>query len=79
MAVISVRLPDSEYHYAEQFAKFNGVNLSSYLRDLLEEKIEEFEDERMVKEIEKDMIDHPEDYENGKLYTHEEFWKEVLN
>lgn len=65
MAVISVRLPDSEYHYAEQFAKFNGVKLSVYLRDLLEKQIEDFEDEQMLKELEKDMAEHPEDYENG--------------
>lgn len=79
MALIGVRLPDSEYKYAEQFAKFKGIKLATYLRNLLEEKIEDFEDEQMVKEIEKDMIEHPEDYENGKLYTHEEFWKEVLD
>ena len=55
MAVISVRLPDSEYHYAEQFAKFNGVNLSSYLRDLLEKQIEDFEDEQIFKKFWKGM------------------------
>lgn len=65
MAVIGVKIPDSEYKYAKQFAKIKGVNLSSYLRDLLEEKIEEFEDERMVEELERDMAEHPEDYENG--------------
>ena len=75
MAVISVRLPDSEYHYAEQFAKFNGVNLSSYLRDLLEEKIEEFEDERMIQELEKDMQEHPENYK--KTYTLKEIAEEL--
>ena len=44
MAVISVRLSDEVYNYAEQFAKFNGVNLSSYIRQLIEEKIEYFEE-----------------------------------
>lgn len=75
MALIGVRLPDSEYKYAEQFAKFKGVKLSSYLRDLLEEKIEEFEDERMVKELEKDMEEHPEDYET--TYTLKEVAEEL--
>jgi len=65
MVLIGVRLPDSEYKYAKQFAKFKGIKLSAYLRDLLEEKIEEFEDERMVQELEKDMEEHPEDYKNG--------------
>ena len=77
MAVISVRIPDSEYKYAVQFAKFKGIKLSAYLRDLLEQKIEDFEDERLAKQLEENMKKHPEDYE--KVYTHEEFWKEVLN
>lgn len=74
MAVISVRLPDGEYKYAEQFAKFHGVKLSEYVRSLIEEKIEDFEDEKMVKELEKDMIQHPEDYEGGIPF--EKFAKE---
>lgn len=75
MAVISVRLPDSEYHYAEQFAKFNGVKLSVYLRELLEKQIEDFEDEQMLKELEKDMQEHPENYK--KTYTLEEIAEEL--
>lgn len=77
MAVISVRIPDSEYKYAEQFAKFNGVKLSTYLRDLLEQKIEDFEDTRMVKELEKDMLKNPEDYKNAIPF--EDFVKEFEN
>lgn len=64
MAVISVRISDNEYKYAQQFAKFNGINVSAYLRDLLEQKIEDFEDEKMVKDLEKDMEKNPEDYNN---------------
>lgn len=74
MAVISVRIPDNEYKYAVQFAKFKGIKLSAYLRDLLEQKIEDFEDEQMVKELEKDMLKHPEDYENAIPF--EQFVKE---
>lgn len=77
MAVISVRIPDNEYKYVEQFAKFNGINLSEYLRTLIKEKIEDFEDMQMVKEVEKDMIENPEDYKNGMLF--EDFIKEFEN
>ena len=75
MAVISVRLPDGEYKYAEQFAKFHGVKLSEYVRGLIEEKIDDFEDEQMIKEMEKDMIENPEDY--SKTYTLDEVRKEL--
>ena len=75
--VISVRISDIEYKYAQQLAKCNGVSLSEYLRGLIKEKIEDFEDEQMVKELEKDMIEHPEDYENG--IPLEEFVKEFEN
>lgn len=74
MAVMSVRIPDNEYKYATQFASFNGVSLGEYIRNLIEEKIEDFEDEQMIKEMEKDMIEHPEDYKNGISF--EEFVKE---
>ena len=73
MAVISVRLSDEVYNYAEQFAKFNGVNLSSYVRQLIEEKIEDFEDVKIIKEIKKDMCEHPENYKKGIPF--EEFIK----
>ena len=72
MAVISVRLPDSEYHYAEQFAKFNGVKLSVYLRELLEKQIEDFEDLKAIEKYENNLKNNL----NQKLYTHEEVWGE---
>lgn len=75
MAVVSVRLPDKAYSYAEQFAKFEGVTISEYIRNLIGEKIEDFEDEQTIKEMEEDMIKHPEDY--SKTYTLEEIGKEL--
>ena len=39
MAVISVRVPDNEYKYVEEFAKFKGINLSEYIRVLIEKQI----------------------------------------
>ena len=77
MAVISVRLSDEVYSYAEQFAKFNGVNLSSYIRQLIEEKIEDFEDIETVKKIEKDMKQHSKSFKNGISF--EQFEKDFEN
>lgn len=77
MAVISVRLSDEVYSYAEQFAKFNGVNLSSYIRQLIEEKIEDFEDNETVKKIEKDMKQHSKSFKNGISF--EQFEKDFEN
>lgn len=77
MAVISVPLSDIQYKYAQQFAESKGVSLSEYIRGLIKEKIEDFEDEQMVKELEKDMLEHPEDYENGIPF--EEFVREFEN
>lgn len=76
MAVISVRIPDNVYKYAEQFAKFEGVTLSNYIRHLISEQIEDFEDTKMVRQLEEDMIEHPEDYQEDKLLTHDEVWSE---
>ena len=77
MAVISIQLSDIQYKYAQQFAESKGVSLSEYIRGLIKEKIEDFEDEQMVKELEKAMIEHPEDYENGIPF--EEFVREFEN
>ncbi len=75
MAVMSVRIPDNEYKYATQFASFNGISVGEYIRNLIEEKIEDFQDEQIVKEMEKDMLEHPEDYET--TYTLEEVAEEL--
>lgn len=77
MAVISVQLSDIQYEYAKQFAECNGVSLSEYIRGLIKEKIEDFEDEQMVKDLEKDMIKNPDEYSDGKPF--EEFVKEFEN
>lgn len=75
MAVISVRIPDNEYKYAVQFAKFDGLSMAEYVRRLIEERIEDYEDLKAIEKYEEDLKNNP----NQKLYTHEEFWKEVLN
>lgn len=74
MALISVRISDVQYKYAQQFAESKGVSLSEYFRGLIKEKIEDFEDEQMVKELEKDMLKNPDEYSGGKPF--EEFVKD---
>jgi len=70
MSTVSVRLNDVERDYAEQLAKFKGVNLSDYFRSIIYEQVEDLED---LKAIER--------YENNpkqKLYTHKEVWSEEV-
>lgn len=55
MAVIGVKIPDSEYRYAKKLAKIKGIKLGVYLRNLLEEQIEDYEDKRMLEELEKNI------------------------
>lgn len=75
MAVISVRIPDSEYKYAVQFAKFDGLSMAEYVRNLIEEQIEDYEDLKAIEKYEEDLKNNP----NQKLYTHKEVWEEILN
>ena len=74
MALIPVRISDVQYKYAQQFAESKGVSLSEDFRGLIKEKIEDFEDEQMVKELEKDMLKNPDEYSGGKPF--EEFVKD---
>ena len=68
MATVSFRLTEREHNYAEQLAKFKGVNLSDYFRGIIYEQVEDLEDLKSI-----------EEYENNpkqKLYTHKEVWGE---
>lgn len=75
MAHITFRLNEREHMYARKLAKFNNMNLSEYLRSLIYEQAEDFEDMETIKEIEKDMLDNPEKYE--KTYTLKEVFEEL--
>lgn len=68
MATVSFRLTDQEHKYAEQLAKFHGVNLSDYFRNIIHEQAEDFEDLKAIEKYEKNP--------NQKLYTHREVWGE---
>lgn len=53
MAMITLRLPDEAKEFIEKEAKFEGKKLSDYIRELIYDKIEDIEDERFIKEYEK--------------------------
>lgn len=53
MAMITLRLPDEAKEFIEKEAKFEGKNISDYVRELIYEKIEDLEDEQFIKEYEK--------------------------
>ena len=55
MAIISVHVSDIKYKYTQQFVESKGVSLSEYFRGLI--KIEDFEDEQMVKEFENEAVE----------------------
>ncbi|MBR4266507.1 MAG: hypothetical protein IKQ46_10685 [Bacteroidales bacterium] len=75
MATVSFRLSEREHKYAEQLAKFQGVKLSDYFRNIIHEQAEDFEDLNAIKELEKDMVAHPENYK--KTYTLKEVAEEL--
>ena len=52
----------------EKYAKFEGKSISDYIRNLFYEKIEDIEDQKFIKEYEKNKG-------NEEFVSHEEFWK----
>lgn len=56
MASITINFTDEEKKFAENLAEFDGVDIQTYFRQLLNEKIEDYEDEQVINEMEKDMI-----------------------
>lgn len=70
MAMITLRLPDEAKEFIEKEAKFEGKKLSDYIRELIYEKIEDLEDEKFIKEYEKNKG-------NEEFVSHEEFWESL--
>lgn len=44
MIVASIRFSDQVYQKAKEMAKFSGISISTYVRNAVEEKIEDQED-----------------------------------
>ena len=72
MAHISIRVPEIEKIEIEKYAKFCGESISTLMRKLFRERIENEEDIQTIKEYE-------EKKRNGKIvtYSHEEVWGEL--
>ena len=70
--VISVRVSKAEQELLNHMSKFYGCGVSSLVKKLAFEKLEDEFDLEVIREYEKDK-------ENGelKLYSHDEVWKEL--
>lgn len=57
MLVTSIRFSDKTYQKVKKMAKFQGVSTSSFIRSVVEEKIEDQEDYDECVEYSDDLID----------------------
>lgn len=53
MSMLNLRIPDEAKEIIEKEAKFEGKSISDYVRELIYEKIEDLEDEKFIKDYEK--------------------------
>lgn len=70
MSTISLRLTDDETKLVKEYIKINNLSLSSFVRDLIIDKIEED-----LKLDEKRILNARNKINKEKTYTHEEFWE----
>ena len=71
MAHISVRVPECEKLEIEKYASFCGESISTLVRKLFKEKIEDEEDMKSIHEYE-----NSEDYEKDGI-PHDEVWRSL--
>lgn len=70
--VISVRVSKAEQELLNHMSKFYGCGVSSLIKKLAFEKLEDEFDLEVIREYEKD-----KESEEFKLYAHEDVWKEL--
>ncbi len=72
MPIITLRVSQQDKELIEKAAKFEGKGVSTYLKDIFFEKMEDMLDIKEVEEFEKDL-------ENGTLSTcsHDEICKDL--
>jgi predicted DNA-binding protein len=70
--MITIRVSKQDKEFMEKAAKFEGKPLSTYLKEIFFEKMEDLLDIKEVEEFSKD-------FENGTLetYSHEEVCKDL--
>lgn len=72
MSTISLRLSDAESQLLQSYVSANRLNLSSFIRDVVFEKIEDdmgLDESRILRAREL--------LKKEKTYDHEEVWKEL--
>lgn len=72
MATITLRVSEEENKFIKDYVKINNYNLSSFIRDLVIDKIEDD-----LKINEKKILSALKKSKKEKHYTHEELWKEL--
>ena len=70
MSTIKIRLNRQEKEVFNEYAKMCGLSLSALFKQTLEEKIEDLNDMKKIREYEKDIK-----YGNSETYTHNEVKK----
>ncbi|HAC0982503.1 TPA_asm: ribbon-helix-helix protein, CopG family [Listeria monocytogenes] len=62
MGIITVRVDEKEKEMIQQFAEINQVSVSTLIRQLLMEKMDDEVDLRLYAEAMEDQKEHPETY-----------------
>lgn len=70
MSTISLRLSEDENKLIRSYVEMNNLNLSSFIRDIVLDKIEED-----LKLDEKRILKAKELAKHEKTYSHEEVWE----
>ncbi len=72
MSLVSFRLSDEEKNLVKEYTKANNINLSSFIRNLLMDAIEDD-----LKLDEKRILEAKSKIQTEPVYDHEEVWKRL--
>ena len=72
MATITLRVNEQENKFIKDYVKINNYNLSSFIRDVVLDRIEDD-----LKVVEKKILSALRKSKNEKTYSHNEVWEEL--
>ena len=72
MATITLRVNEQENKFIKDYVKINNYNLSSFIRDVVLDRIEDD-----LKVDEKKILSALKKSKNEKTYSHSEVWEEL--
>ena len=72
MATITLRVNEQENKFIKDYVKINNYNLSSFIRDVVLDRIEDD-----LKVDEKKILSALKKSKNEKTYSHNEVWEEL--